>query len=248
MVTHNTVKYPIPDPRYGDETWRAKHHFKEEHQHNPPMRRSRDFKPVPWGTARGMPNYRHSEPWLNMKNMYTLWDEHHHHPTKWFKKALFGAVFGLCVGQIAFFASPINGFAASKLLASIGERAWSGRAYRLFRQVAPTHMAIGASVFVGYDLILEFMRHHDETNLRPKIIDHLTAMSVIGTVGGFYATNTIRGAAQGFLFFGINFGFLSWWYMQMGGFRPGGRMARPASFFYDADVSKEEKERIEMLD
>lgn len=31
MVYHNTVKYPIPDSRYSDETWRAKHHFKEEH-------------------------------------------------------------------------------------------------------------------------------------------------------------------------------------------------------------------------
>ena len=31
MVYHNTVKYPVPDPRYADETWRAKHHFKEVH-------------------------------------------------------------------------------------------------------------------------------------------------------------------------------------------------------------------------
>merc|ERR1712037_711845 len=84
-VYHNTVKYPVPDARYADETWRSMHHFKEVHQHDAPLRRSRDFKPVPWGTARGMPNYRHSEPWLNMKNLFTLKDEHHHHPTKWIK-------------------------------------------------------------------------------------------------------------------------------------------------------------------
>lgn len=130
-----------------------------------------------------------------MKNMYSLWDEHHHHPTKWFKKAVFGSIFGLVVGQFWFFVAPINGFAASKLFATIGEKAWSGRLFRMLKHVAPRHMAVGASVFLGYDLILEFMRHHDETNLRPMIIDHLTAMSVIGTVGGFYATNTIRGAA-----------------------------------------------------
>ena len=112
MATRDNVVYRIPDPRYGDETWRAKHHFKEEHQHNPPLRRNRDFKPVPWGTARGMPNYRHSEPWLNMKNLYTLMDESHHHPTKWAKKATFGAIFGFCFGQIHFFCAPINGFAA----------------------------------------------------------------------------------------------------------------------------------------
>jgi len=213
MVYHNTVKYPIPDPRYGDETWRAKHHFKEEHQHDAPLRRSRDFKPVPWGHARGMPNYRHSEPWLNMKNMYTLWDEHHHHPTKWFKKALFGSLVGLTYGTFWTAVSPMNGFATQKLMAAVGERNWSGRLYRLLKHTAPRQMAVGAAVFLGYDLVIEFMRHHDETNLRPKIIDHVTAMSVIGTIGGFAATNSIRGAAQGFLFFGIQFGFLSYWVM-----------------------------------
>ena len=130
MVYHNTVKYPVPDARYADETWRSMHHFKEVHQHDAPLRRSRDFKPVPWGTARGMPNYRHSEPWLNMKNLFTLKDEHHHHPTKWIKKFLFGAYTGFLVGQAWFFAAPINGFAAQKLFAAIGERPFSGRMLR----------------------------------------------------------------------------------------------------------------------
>lgn len=34
----------------------------------------------------------------------------------------------------------------------------------------------------------------------------------------------------------------------MGGVRPGAHLSRPVSYFYDADVSKEEKERIEMID
>lgn len=130
MATHNTVKYTAPDPRYADETWRAKNHFKELHQHDSPLRRNRDFKPVPWGTARGMPNYRHSEPWLNMKNLYTLFEETHHHPTKWIKKATFGALTGFALGQLHFFNAPINGFAAQKLFAAIGERPWSGRLWR----------------------------------------------------------------------------------------------------------------------
>ena len=194
MVYHNTVKYPIPDPRYGDETWRAKHHFKEEHQHDAPYRRNRDFKPVPWGAARGMPNYRHSEPWLNMKNLFTLNEERHHHPTRWLKKFLLGAAAGFTIGQFWFFLAPINGFAAQKLFASVGERAWSGRFYRLMMNVAPRHAALGGSAFLGYDLITEFLRHHDETNLRPKLLDHLLAMSILGTVGGFIASNSVKGA------------------------------------------------------
>jgi len=130
MEIHNAVKYPVPDPRYSDETWRAKHHFKEIRQHDAPLRRNRDFKPVPWGAARGMPNYRHSEPWLNMKNLYSLTDEHFHHPTLWFKKFIFGALTGFSLGQVWFFVSPVNGFAAQKLFAAIGEKPFSGRVFR----------------------------------------------------------------------------------------------------------------------
>lgn len=79
---------------------------------------------------------------------------------------------------------------------------------------APTHMLYGGSAFLGYDLIREFLVHHDHTNLRPKIIDHLIATSTIGTIAGLVATNTVRGAFQGFLFIGLNAGLISWWYMQ----------------------------------
>ena len=130
MVYHNTVRYPVPDDRYSDETWRAQHHFKEVHQHDPPQRRNRDFRPIPWGAARGMPNYRCSEPWLNMKNLMSLPNESHHHPIKWFKHFLFGSVLGGMLGQAWFYLAPVSGFAAKKLFAAIGERPWSGRCYR----------------------------------------------------------------------------------------------------------------------
>ncbi len=107
-------------------------------------------------------------------------------------------------------------------------------------------MMVGGSIFLGYDLVFDFLRHHDETNLRPKVIDHLIAMSLIGTVGGFMATNSIRGAFQGFLFFGLNLGLLSYWAMTMGT-RPNAGQASQL-VYYDADVTKEEKERLEMQD
>ena len=116
----------------------------------------------------------------------------------------------------------------------------------MLKFTAPRHMGYGGAAVLGYDLIREFMRHHDETNMRPKVVDHLIAMSIIGASGGFIATNTIRGAFQGFLFIGLNFGLMSWWWQSMGT-RPG---AIPAGnyFYYDADVTPEEKERLEMED
>ena len=110
------------------------------------------------------------------------------------------------------------------------------------------HMGVGVASFLSYDLIIEFMRHHDETNLRPMFIDHLLAMSLIGMGGGFIAMNSVRGAVQGLFFVGGFLGCLSYWLMTYG-MRPFGSAHQGGQLlYYDADVSKEEKERIEMLD
>ena len=117
--------------------------------------------------------------------------------------------------------------------------------FRLAKHVAPRHMIYGGSFFLGYDLIIEFLfRHHDENNLRPRIIEHVAAMCILGTIGGFIATNTIRGSFAGFLGFGLNGGFWSYWLMSMGN-KPGASLAPPC-IYYEADVSKEERERFEM--
>jgi len=108
-------------------------------------------------------------------------------------------------------------------------------------------MAYGGSAFLGYDLIREFLVHHDENNLRPKVIDHLIAMSILGTVSGLVAMNTLRGAFQGFLFIGINGGMITYWLSQCG-MRPLSTMKGSPHFYYEKDVTPEERERIEMMD
>jgi len=71
MATKDTMRQPCPDPAYANETWRAKHHFKELDMYIPPVRRNRDFKATPYGAAVGMPNYRHATPYLLLKHMVT---------------------------------------------------------------------------------------------------------------------------------------------------------------------------------
>ena len=120
----------MPDPAYEDEIWRSKHGYKEVHQHDAPMRRNRDFKPVPYGTFGGMPNYRHAEPWCQLKNIKDFANENHHFPTVWFKKFLYGALCGVVLGSGWFFIKPTTGFAMQKLMAQVGERQFSGRVFR----------------------------------------------------------------------------------------------------------------------
>ena len=76
-INHNYIAGYGGDSDYGSPMFRASHGYKEHHQHDPPMRRNRDFKPVPYGSFRGFINYRHSEPYCLLKNMKDMAREDH---------------------------------------------------------------------------------------------------------------------------------------------------------------------------
>ena len=107
-----------------------------------------------------------------MKNAKDMVTESHHFPTVWAKHFGFGALSGVILGSAWHFISPANGFAIQKLMAATGERHFSGRLMRLFKATAPTHAAWGGAAMLGYHLVIEFLRHHEHTNLRPMFIDH----------------------------------------------------------------------------
>lgn len=116
MLVDNSKKQHVPDPAYSNEFWRARHHFKEEHLHDPPARKNRDFKPVGFGSFRGMPNFKHAEPFAILKNLKDLPHEHHHHPIKWIKAFLFGGAAGVFFGYAWFIFRPFQNFPIRKLL------------------------------------------------------------------------------------------------------------------------------------
>lgn len=130
MVYHNTVKQDIMDPSYQNEVFRAKQHYKEAHQHDPPMRRNRDFKPVNYGSFRGILNYKRAEPFESLKNLKDIANEHHHHPIKWAKAFLLGATSGAMIGYAWFVIRPFQSFPIQKLLQAAGDKAWTGRYFR----------------------------------------------------------------------------------------------------------------------
>ena len=130
MVFENTVKQHIIDPSYGDEHFRAKHHFKEGHQQNPPFCRNKDFKPLNYSSFRGILNYMRAEPFESLKDMKDLKNEHAHHPTKWTKAFLFDAAAGAVISFSWFVIRPFQSFPIRKLLQATGDRPWSGRYFR----------------------------------------------------------------------------------------------------------------------
>jgi hypothetical protein len=85
MVFTNVVRQDISDRNYSNATFRAKQGYKELHTPDAPFRRNRDFRPVPYGSYKGILNFRHSEPYVLLKNLKDLYYEDSNIVIKWAK-------------------------------------------------------------------------------------------------------------------------------------------------------------------
>lgn len=129
MVYSNTISQTTL-PGYANETFRARHHYKETETPNSPFRRNRDFKPVPYGSAKGILNWRHSEPYCLLKNMKDIVYEESNVVIRWTKKAIVGSMLGAAAGTMYFWGAPTGNFEMNKLFAATGSRNYSGRTWR----------------------------------------------------------------------------------------------------------------------
>mgnify|MGYP006889525018 CR=1 FL=1 len=187
------------------------------------------------------------QPFCQLKNLKDFVVEDHHFPTRWAKNFLFGAIAGVTLGQGWFFIRPVQGMAIQKLMQAVGERPFSGRTWRLFRHVAPTHALFGGSVVLSYNLVFEFLRHHDEVNLRPMIFDHQLAVTLVGSL----ASAAIMGGspkhfATGAIFSFFTIGPILYW-MKLQGMRPGAHNRTPGIYYTD-ECSKDDIERFNHQD
>ena len=240
MVYHDHVVQGVSNNAYSNETFRAKNGYKETHQHDPTYRRNRDFKPVGYGTFRGLPNYRHSEPYCLLKNMKDLPRQDHHHPIKYIKTFLTGATVGSVAGYMYFVGGPTGSFEMSKLLAAVGNRPFSGRGFRLMQNVLGKYALMGGSLFLSYQMIHDFLRHHDEANGRPMFFDHMIATTTIGTVlGGFYLKSPV-GVFCSMFFSIVLVSPTMWWFKNKCKLNH----VRPANIFYENGTTAEEVERF----
>jgi hypothetical protein len=100
---------------------------------------------------------------------------------------------------------------------------------------------------LGYHLVLYFLRHHDETNLRPKFLDHTLAMTLVGAVGAAVAFGgSPKHIGTGALFFAATLAPMTYW-LSMQGMKPGS-MYRHPKIFYTDDATPEEIERFRNQD
>jgi len=242
-INHNYIAGYGGDQDYASPMFRASHGFKENHQHDPPMRRNRDFKPVPYGSFRGFVNYRHSEPYCLLKNMKDITREDHSLLIIMGKAAFKGAFVGGLFGYMAFLGGPSSPIEMDKLVAASGARDWSGRGLRMLKNVSFRPAMMGAAALSTYTFIHWYIRHHDEANTRPAFFDHVLATSALGFLGGcLYATHPWMVFTSTF-FSAMIVAPGTWWGLKLGG---GLNKMTHGNIFYENSVTKEEVERFRM--
>lgn len=91
--------------------------------------------------------------------------------------------------------------------------------FRWIREVVGPYALIGGSLTLSYQLIFDFLRHHEETNIdRPLYFDHWLACSIIGSASaGIYGTMP-RFWFTGFLIGGFLVAPMTWWMYRQGRF------------------------------
>lgn len=92
--------------------------------------------------------------------------------------------------------------------------------------------------------MFEALRHHDETNLRPKFVDHMLAMGLLGGLAGAFGFGgSLRGIVTGTVFSLTTIAPIMYW-MMVKGIRPGASTNCQPGIFYQDDCSKDEIARF----
>jgi len=70
---------------------------------------------------------------------------------------------------------------------------------RFFTKVAAPYAVLGGGIALTYQLILDFLNHHETNADKPSWINHLIATSLIGTVSGGVFGGRPKMALVGFM-------------------------------------------------
>jgi hypothetical protein len=105
---------------------------------------------------------------------------------------------------------------------------------------------IGGSIALSYQLIFDYLRHHEETNNdRPLYFDHLKAVTLISSVSAGILGGLPRYWFTGAFVGGMIIAPMIWWLRSHGRFNASNRHS---NIFYENNVTKEEVERIRHID
>ena len=93
---------------------------------------------------------------------------------------------------------------------------------------------IGSAITLSYQLIMDFIPHHNTYPDRPKYLDHLLATTLISSTIGLFKGGLPRHAFVGAFYSVFLISPLSWWLFRNGLFKP---HVRAANIFYEEGIT-----------
>lgn len=104
---------------------------------------------------------------------------------------------------------------------------------------------MGAGAFVFYQAFIDFLRHHDEANSRPMVLDHTAALTIMSMgYAATIATNPLYIPLAGFFTAAI-VSPLSWWMVRLAS---KDMTFKHSNIFYENGTTEEEIERFRNQD
>lgn len=240
--TNSTAQRYLID---GNETYRAKHGFKELDVHNSPQRRNRDFKPMLYGDFIGMLNFKLSEPWALTRHLPDLINENHQKPIQWIRYTIKGAIAGFVYGFYQYTGTMLKrDFVDKKLYLSEKRSPFSIRGVWKYAKNFVRPSMNGAALFLGYKLLYDFFEHHTGGQDIPEMLHHWKAWTILTPLVVSYflpVKHLVWGSITSVLLI-----FPLYWcahQLQTGGISEGNRY-----YFYQDGVEKAERDKFEHMD
>lgn len=229
--------------QYQNETYRARHGFKEMHIHNAPKRKNKDFKPLLYGDYIGMLNFKLAEPWALFRHLKDMFNEEHQMPLQYIKTGVRGAVVGVAFGLLKEMVTPLNHLANKKLVINTTQNPFKIQIWKYFKGVASGPSLAGASLFLLHRFFTDLLTHHKHSLEIPSVVTEAKVWLLLAPLLGLYMGGPK--AVLQFTVFAMTIAFPTYTFMI--GQRPFDTRIYTEIYYQDG-VSKAEKDLHEYTD
>ena len=180
-----------------------------------------------------------------LKHLGDFMNEDHHCPIRWAKKFFFGFIVGGMFGAPYVFFKPEHPIVNAKMTTYLGSRIYSGKQWRFTKAALLPCMLYGASINLGYELLITAFRFKEKTTARPLVIDHMFACTILTSYSFMLYYNCPIWAFKGLFFGFLGVGPALWNYKKVALMNSA---EQHPNIFYKDGVTDEEIERIQMTD
>lgn len=229
---------------YYNESFRARHGYKEMHVHNAPPRKNKDFRPTLYGHFRGMLNFKLAEPWALMRHFNDLFEEEHQFPIQLIKSFIKGAAAGTLAYLNYSIMSRTSHFADQKLYLTSKEGIYRTNIFKIGSRVLRRPALLGGSFFVAYHLIYFAFIHHKEAMNVPEMVTHFKVWSVMAPLTILYLKGPKHILSH--TFYTLIIGFPIFYMIKE--LKEGQASGENEYSFYQKGVTQAEKDKIEYQD